>query len=45
MRAIYRPKFIIKIGENFFQINQHIHKMQNFISLHLKEKSMKFSKS
>jgi len=49
MHVIQRPKFIIKIGEYFFsRINQFIRRVQNFISLNLKEKSMRydfFSKS
>jgi len=43
MHAIHRPKFIIKIGEHLFQINQLISRVQSFISLNLKEKSMKYA--
>jgi hypothetical protein len=43
MHVIQRPKFIIKIGEeSFFWINQFISRKQNFISLNLKEKSMRY---
>ena len=42
MHAIHRPKFIIKIGELFFQINEFISRQENFISLNLKEKSRRY---
>jgi len=45
MNVIHKPKFIIKIGEHlniFSWINQFISRVQNFISLHLKEKSMRY---
>jgi len=45
MHVIHKPKFIIKIGEHlniFSQINQFISRMQNFISLNLKEKFMRY---
>jgi len=44
MHAIHKPKFIIKIGEYFFsQINQFVNRVQNFISLNLKEKSERYA--
>jgi len=43
MHAIHRPKLIIKLGKHFFQINQFISRVQNFISLNLKEKSMRYA--
>jgi hypothetical protein len=43
MHAIHRPKFIIKIGEHFSRINQFISGVQNFVSLNLKEKSMRYA--
>ena len=43
MHVIHRPKFIIKIGNIFLQINQFISTVQNFISLNLKETSMRFA--
>jgi len=43
MYAIHRPKFIIKIGEIFSRINQFINRMQNCVSLILKEKSMRYA--
>jgi hypothetical protein len=43
MHAIHRPKFIIKIDEYFYWINQFISRVQNFISLNLKEKSMRYA--
>jgi len=43
MHAIHRPKFIIKIGNIFSQINQFISRVQNFISLNLKEKPMRYA--
>ena len=43
MHAIHRPKFIIKIGEHFFP-DEPIHKQTvKFISLNLKEKSMRYA--
>ena len=39
MHAIHRSKFIIKIGEYFFQF---ISRLPNFIALNLKEKSMRY---
>jgi len=42
MHAIHRPKFIIKIGEHFSRINQ-LTRVQNFISLNLKKKSMRYA--
>jgi hypothetical protein len=41
IHAIHKPKFIVKKSEYFSQINQFISRMQNFISLNLKEKSMR----
>ena len=43
MHAIQRPKFIIKLGELFSQINQFISRLPNFIALNLKEKSMRYN--
>jgi hypothetical protein len=39
MHAIHRPKFIKKWVNIFSRINQFISRVQNFISLNLKEKS------
>jgi len=39
MHVIHRPKFITKTGEHFFWIKRLISRVQNFISLNLKEKS------
>ena len=44
MHAIHRSRFITKIGEHFFShINQFISRVQNFSSLNLKEKSVRYT--
>jgi hypothetical protein len=42
MHVIQRPKFIIKLGEYFFP-SLTISRVQNFISLNLKEKSRRYA--
>ena len=43
MHVIHRHKFIIKIAENISHINQFTSRVQNFISLNFKEKSMRYA--
>jgi len=43
MYAIHRPKLVIRIVNIFSQINQFINRLQNFISLNLKAKSMRYA--
>jgi len=43
MHTIHWPKFIIKICEHFSQISQFRKRVQNFISLNLKEKPLRYA--